>query len=172
MDTMMYLNQNNKLLSNRDYDYTHTLRCTDGGYDENGVYDELDDRTISEEDSVYLSYCTDEVSWSGTTHIDNTVMSADGYRILERDSINVGCDYYAEGSDSIVYVDSRGEYFKVDDTEETYDGDTIHEDDAEECAHTGRTYHRESMTEVEVYVWVHNDFVEEYLEQLKEEENV
>ena len=172
MDTMMYLNQGDKLLSNRDDDYTHTLRCTDGGYDENGVYDELDDRTISEDDSVYLSYCTDEVSWSGTTHIDNTVMSADGYRILERDAINVGCEYYAEGSDSIIYVDSRGEYFRVDDTEETYDGDTIHEDDAVECAHTSRTYHTDDMVEVETYIYVHKDFVEDYLEQLKEEENV
>jgi hypothetical protein len=99
-------------------------------------------------------------------------MSADGYRILERDAINVGCEYYAEGSDSIIYVDSRGEYFRVDDTEETYDGDTIHEDDAVECAHTSRTYHTDDMVEVETYIYVHKDFVEDYLEQLKEEENV
>jgi hypothetical protein len=74
--------------------------------------------------------------------------------------------------DSIVYVDSREEYCIAEDTTETHDGDTIHEDDAEECAHTSRTYHRDDMTEVEVYVWVHKDFVEDYLEQLKEEENV
>jgi len=172
MDTMMYLNKDDNKLSNRDDDYTHTLRCTDGGYDENGVYDEFNDCTIDEEDSVYLDYRTDEVRWCGTTHIDNTVMTRDGYRILDDHSVMVGSDYYAEGSDSIVWVDSRDEYCRVDDTTETYDGDTIHEDDAEECAHTGNTYHRDDMTEVEVYVLVHNDFVEEYLEQLKEEENV
>jgi hypothetical protein len=172
MDTMMYLNQNNNSLSNRGDDYTHTLRCTDGGFEENGVYDDFSDCTISEEDSVYLDYCTDQVSWRGNTHIDNTVMTRDGYMVLDRDSIYVDGHYYAEGSDSLMYVDSRGEYYHVDDTEETYDGDTIHEDDAVECEHTGRTYHRDDMVEVEVYVWVHKDYVEDYLEQLKEEENV
>jgi hypothetical protein len=172
MDTMMYLNQSCKYLSNRDDDYTHTLRCTDGGYEENGVYDDFSDCTISEDDSVYLDYCTDQVSWRGTTHIDNTVSTRDGYRVLDRDSIYVDGHYYAEGSDSIVYIDSREDYYHVDDTEETYDGYTIHEDDAVECEHTGRTYHRDDMVEVETYVFVHKDSVEDYLEQLKEEENV
>lgn len=172
MDTMIYLDNDRKTLSNRDDNYTHTLRCTDGGYEENGVYDEFDDCTISEDDSVYLDYDTDEVRWCGTTHISNTVMTRDGYRVLDRDSVMVGDDYYAEGSDSIVWVDSRDEYFRVDDTTEAYNGDIIHEDDAQDCAHDGHTYHRDDMTEVEVYVWVHNDNVESYLEQLKEEENV
>jgi hypothetical protein len=172
MDTFMYLNLDRKYLSNRDDNYTHTLRCTDGGYDENGVYDDYSEETISEEDSVYLDYCTDLVRWSGTTHIENTVMTRDGYRILDDHSVEVEGYYFAEGSDSIVYVDSRNEYCLADDTTETYDGDIIHEDDSVECDHTGRTYHRDDMTEVEAYVWVHNDYVEDYLEQLKEEENV
>jgi hypothetical protein len=172
MDTFMYLNQDDKLLSNRDDDYTHTLRCTDGGYEENGVYDDFSDETISEEDAVYLDYCTDEVSWRGTTHIDNTVMTRDGYRVLDRDSVEVEGYYFAEGSDSIVYVDSRNEYYLVGNTTETYDGDIIHDDDALECAHTGNTYHRDDMVEVETYIFVHKDSVEDYLEQLKEEENV
>jgi hypothetical protein len=172
MDTLMYLNQSRSYLSNRDDDYTQTLRCTDGSFEENGVYDDYSDETISEEDSVYLDYDTDVVRWSGTTHIDNTIMTRDGYRILDRDSVEVCGYWYAEGSDSIVFVDSRGEYCIAEDTTETYDGDTIHEDDAQDCAHTSRTYHRDDMTEVETYVWVHNDYVEDYLEQLKEEENV
>lgn len=172
MDTFMYLNQDDKLLSNRDDDYTHTLRCTDGSYEENGVYDDYSDETISEEDSVYLDYCTDEVNWRGTTHIDNTVMTRDGYRVLDRDSVEVEGYYFAEGSDSIVYVDSRNEYYLVGNTTETYDGDIIHDDDAVECAHTGNTYHRDDMVEVETYIFVHKDSVEDYLEQLKEEENV
>ena len=172
MDTFMYLNQDDKLLSNRDDDYTHTLRCTDGSYEENGVYDDFSDETISEEDSVYLDYCTDQVSWRGTTHIDNTVSTRDGYRVLDRDSVEVEGYYFAEGSDSIVYVDSRNEYYLVGNTTETYDGDIIHDDDAVECAHTGNTYHRDDMVEVETYIFVHKDSVEDYLEQLKEEENV
>lgn len=170
MDTMMYLNDNNKIMSNRDDDYTKTLRDTGGGYDEGGVHDDYNDDTISEDDSVYLSYNTDDVNWEGTTHINNTVMTRDGYRVLDRDATYVSGNWYVEGSDSIVYVDSRGEWYHVEDTTETYDGDTIHEDDAMECAHDGNTYHENDMTKHDG-VWVHNDNMESYLEQLNQEEN-
>ncbi len=70
-----------------------------------------------------------------------------------------------------MYVDSRNEYCHIDTTVETEDGDTIHEDDARECAFDGCTYHMDDMVNHEG-VDVHGDNLELYLEQLKEEENV
>jgi hypothetical protein len=172
MDTFMYLNDDNHTLSNREGCHKLVLRDTSGGFERCGVvYDDLDDTDIDEDYAVYISYHTGSVSWSGTTHIDNTVMTRYSGRILERDSIEVDGHYYAEGDENIVYVDSRNEYYHVDDTVVTEDGDTIHEDDARECAFDGCTYHEDDMTKHED-VWVHNDNMELYLEELNQEENV
>lgn len=172
MDTFMYLNDDIHVLSNRDGNHTLTLRDTSGGFERNGTtYDDLDDTDIDEDDAVYLDYHTGNVCWRGTTHIDNTVTTRGGDRILERDSIEVGGYYYADGDEDIVYVDSRNEYYHVDDTVETEDGDTIHEDDAKECAFDGCTYHEDDMINHEG-VCVYGDNLESYLEQLNQEENV
>jgi hypothetical protein len=172
MDTFMYLDTSSNILSNSDSCYDKTLRDTSGGFERNGTaYDDLDDTDIDEDDAVYLDYHTGNVCWNGTTHIDNTVMTRFSGRILERDAVRVGSYYYADGDDNIVYVDSRGEYYHIEDTTETEDGDTIHEDDARECAFDGCTYHEDDMTKHED-VWVHNDNLELYLAQLNQEENV
>jgi hypothetical protein len=175
MDSLRFLNEDNKILSNNDsIDWTHCLRDTGGGYESNRqtVYDEYDEEDIDEEDSVFLDYRTDEVSWCGTTHTDNTTRVEDGYRVLDDHAMEVDGRHYVQGSDLIVYVESHGEYYRRCDTVETYDGDIIHEDDAVECAHTGNTYYEGDMKEVSDGVFVHYDSVEDYLEQLKENENV
>jgi len=175
MDSLRYLDSDAKILSNNeDISWTHCLRDTGGGYESNRstVYDEYDEEDIDEEDSVYLDYRTDEVRWCGTTHIDNTIRVEDGYRVLDDHAMEVDGRYYVEGSDLIVYIERDGEYYRRCDTVETHDGETIQEDDAVECAHTGNTYHKNDTTEVSDGVFVHDDSVEDYLEQLKEKENV
>jgi hypothetical protein len=139
--------------------YDRTLRCTDGSYDEScSVWDDDADENIHEDDSVYLDYSTDSVGFCGYTHIDRTVVTRYGYRILERHSIEVEGHTYPEGHDEITYVDSMNDYCLVD--------------NVRVCAHDGEDYHIDDMKEFDEDVWVADDNVEEYLEQLKSEENV
>jgi hypothetical protein len=160
MDTMAYLDTSGKILYNDEcQDHDRTLRCTDGSYDENGsIWDDDADENIHEDDSVYLDYSTDSVSFSGHTHIDRTVVTRYGYRILERHSIEVEGHTYPEGHDDVVYLDSLNDYCLVS--------------NVRTCEHDGEEYHIDDMKEFDDDVWVADDNVEEYLEQLKSEENV
>lgn len=173
MDTMMYLDTKCKTLTNDDNDgHDKTLRCTDGSHEGNGtVYDDYSNCDIDEDDAVYLDYHVGDVNWSGYTHVDNTVETRFGYRILEDHAVEVGNDYYPEGHDDIVYVETHGCHYHVDDTVETEDGDYIHEDDAVECGFDGLVYHKDDMTNCNGTM-VHNDNLESYYERLNNKENV
>jgi hypothetical protein len=117
VDTLYYLDDDENILSNYEYDDCDTyysLRSTCGEREEinsrHTVYDDWDDRDIDEDDSVYLDYRRPSGSrWCGHTHIDNTVnCNGCGRNILEEDAVYVSGDWYLNVEEYVVEDDHTG----------------------------------------------------------------
>lgn len=114
-DTFKYLG--NSEISTKDnlYDYIE-LTDTDGGHDESGIYCEISEEYIDEDDAVYIN-------GTGYVHTNYAV------------HCNYDSEYYL--SDDCVYSDWMGDYILYDNAVTTIDNDYTHEDRAIEL-HNGK----------------------------------
>lgn len=191
MDSMYYLNTNSGLLSNSDDDYTITLRCTGGGYEDNeeGRVLDINGEYIDEDDAHYICYTRPSGRGiEGYVWYENAVYAEDGNYYLEDDCEEVGNAWYLRTDDTICQThddewelredcilldtgDSEGEYARLDDAVCLYNGEYALSDECAECEVDGKFYLIDDMELIEEGVFVANENKEQYLENLKETEN-
>jgi hypothetical protein len=129
------------LSNNEDSGWDHEYDCTDGSRsrdhnddddepEEEGVWDEINQETISEDDAVQIDLGTKRGQW---THRDNTVTDNRGYLWWEDDEgvVEIGDKYYDR--DDTCYCEHDGEDYPEDECHYSqHEEDYIHEDDAVE----------------------------------------
>ena len=150
-DTFIYMDTENGAISNGSIGYGAQLRSTDGQlYDDDRVYDDVDDRYINSEDAVYID------SLGYHTHVDNS-----GY-------CDITCEHFL--TDDMVNLESRDEYAWRDADGVVYcEEDDVweHVDDTFYCEYGETRYSNRSNDSVyieEISITVHTDNVEEAYE--------
>lgn len=150
-DTFLYIDTENGAISNDSIGYGAQLRSTDGHlYDDDRVYDDVDDRYINSDDAVYIE------SLGYHTHVDNS-----GY-------CDITCEHFL--TDDMVRLESRDEYAWRDADGVVYcEEDDVweHLDDTFYCEYGETQYSNRSNDSVyieEISITVHEQNVEDVYE--------
>jgi hypothetical protein len=142
MDTLSILNGN--VLSNeKDRKNYKILKCTSGSYEEcdSSVYDIFNGYEIDEDDARYVDYDRPNGRHiEGYVHLDCLSDIAHGGWVLTCDCVDVDGEDRLQNDDEICYIDSREQWYLLDDCTMSYNGDMIHDNDSVEL-HTGEYAH-------------------------------
>lgn len=173
-------------------DLFRTLRCTDGRYDEQ---DEDDDDyvTLENGDSCHQddAYHLDYVAYDGDRvcgyyHESEVVYAMNGEHYLIDHCVRINGDWYTKDDDEIAYVEDRDAYFladhtvycevreltiHIDDAVEVADGDWCDKDEAFKCTYDDQWYFKSERVVAPDGMDVHENNLESYLEQIKNETN-
>jgi len=187
LDTMKYLTDDNRLTNEEDSDFKK-LCNTDGTIeDENDgqVYSEYHDESIDEDDAIHLDYTRPNGRRICTfVRYDDCVDTLhDGYRLTD-DCTRVNGDWYLEDDmrlvtdiegdyqllDDCTFCEIENEYILTENTTQLEDGTYCHEDDAIECEHSKKYYHKDKIIFIDG-VAICCDFQEEYELSLTKETN-
>lgn len=139
MDTFKSLNVNTGVIQNRSCSESLSLTDTDGGAENEGTWDDIDDCYIDEDDAIWIE------GRDIYTHVDNCVRECTNDEwILEKDSVSDRHDdCYHE--DDVIFCDGINAY--------------VHDQvDTSDCAQDGMRYPDDMMTYIEYKnEWVADD---------------
>ena len=134
MDTLSIL-EDNQLRSEHNTNEYRVLKCTNGGFEDcnHNVHDIYNGCDIDEDDARYLDYTRPNGTHiEGYVHIDDCSDIAHGGWVLSCDCVDVDGEDYLRSDESICHVDSRNEWYLMDDCVSDYNGEMIHMDDSVE----------------------------------------
>ena len=137
LDTLCNLDLSG-VLTNRTLDEEYrSLRNTDGSYDtkNSSVEDVIDGSYIREDNATYVDYRFEGRWYTGYTECHTVWCEEISSQVFVDHATYVDGHYYLNDSDKIVYVDTAGEYYHIDDVVYDEYGDPIPYDDAVEDVH-------------------------------------
>ena len=169
MDTLSIL-EGNELRSEADGNEYRILKSTDGSYEDcdTSVFDVYNQCDINEDDARYVDYTRPNgQSINGYVSVDDLSDIAHGGWVLSCDCVDVDGEDYLRDDENICYLETRSEWYVIDDCVSDYNGDMIHiddavelcsdvygdehayEDDATKCIIDGEYYLNDDMIEVD-----------------------
>lgn len=160
MDTLSILTDYGKIMIDRPSgDDYKILRDTGGGYedgedDEQYVTLENGDR-CHESDARWLDYRGANGRIEGYYHSDSVVRCNHGGYRLEDDCVVINGNWYETDDDNVYYVDSREEYYLVDDV--VFVNDTTYHVDDCKCLHDGEYAHEDDCVQLYNGDWALQD---------------
>lgn len=134
MDTLSIL-EGNKLQCEADGNEYRILKSTDGSYEDcdTSVFDVYNNCDINEDDARYVDYTRPNgQSINGYVSVDDLSDIAHGGWVLSCDCVDVDGEDYLKDDENIYYLETRSEWYVIDDCVSDYNGDMIHIDDAVE----------------------------------------
>ena len=181
MDTLSILEDNQLRNENITNEY-RILKSTDGGYEDcdTSVFDVYNNCDINEDDARYVDYTRPNgQSINGYVSVDDLSNIAHGGWVLSCDCVDVDGEDYLRDDENICYLETRREWYLMDDCVSDYNGDMIHiddaielcsdvygdehayEDDATICIVDGEYYLNEDMIKVDGGM-IYKDNIEHY----------
>jgi hypothetical protein len=134
MDTLSILEDNQLRTHNITNEY-RILKSTDGGYEDcdTSVFDVYNNCDINEDDARYIDYTRPNGQRiEGYVSLDDVSDIAHGGWVLSCDCVDVDGEDYLKDDENICYLETRSEWYVIDDCVSDYNGDMIHIDDAVE----------------------------------------
>ena len=134
MDTLSIL-EDNQLRSKHITNEYRILKSTDGGFEDcnRNVFDVYNNCEVDEDDARYVDYTRPNgQSINGYVSVDDLSDIAHGGWVLSCDCVDVDGEDYLRDDENICYLETRSEWYVIDDCISDYNGDMIHEDDAVE----------------------------------------
>lgn len=173
-------------------DLFRTLRCTNGKYeeqdDDDGDYVVLENGDSCHQDDAYhLDYIAhDGDRVCGYYHESEVVYAINGEHYHREHCTRIDGDWYRLDDDDIAYVEDRDAYFlaentvycevreltiHIDDAVEVADGDYCDKDEAFKCTYDDQWYYKSERVVAPDGMYVHENNLESYLEQIQKETN-
>ena len=134
MDTLSIL-EDNQLRSEHITNEYRILKSTDGGFEDcnHNVFDVYNNCEVDEDDARYVDYTRPNgQSINGYVSVDDLSDIAHGGWVLSCDCVDVDGEDYLKDDENICYIETRSEWYVIDDCVSDYNGDMIHIDDAVE----------------------------------------
>ena len=166
MDTLSYMCDISRTISNNDNDMMFELRSTDG--ERSDLYnDDVEciwtGEYYSEDQTYYVDYSYEGRWYQGNVHEDHVVIDKHGSRFIEDHCVRVGSYWYLKDDDDIRYCENDDAYYMADDCvwSETAQSYLHYDDAAEDChgewhlkddvvtTHDGRVVHERDAVEDE-----------------------
>jgi hypothetical protein len=134
MDTLSILEGNQLRTHNITNEY-RILKSTDGGFEDcnHNVFDVYNNCEVDEDDARYVDYRRPNGNHiEGYVSVDDLSDIAHGGWVLSCDCVDVDGEDYLKDDENICYIETRSEWYVIDDCVSDYNGDMIHIDDAVE----------------------------------------